>query len=115
MPRYRVLRDFGSHLGNHYRGEHLTLPDGPLPRGFAGFVERVVDPSTKDVTPASGRANDDVGAADVRAAQRPPEAGSVPPASSPAGQPEPDEQSPPATQAQDGYSDKMIRNRRSSR
>lgn len=104
MPRYRVLRDFGSHLGNHYRGEHLTLPDGPLPRGFAGFVERVVDPSTKDVTPASGRAND-----------VPPEAGSVPPASSPAGQPEPDEQSPPATQVQAGYSDKMIRNRRSSR
>lgn len=48
MPRYRVLRDFGSHLGNHYRGEYLTLPEGELPRGFAGFVERV-----KDALPAA--------------------------------------------------------------
>lgn len=105
MPRYRVLRDFGSHLGNHYRGEVLNLPDGPLPRGFDGFVERVVDPSTKDVRPASVRA-DDV----------PSEAGPVPPASPPAGRPESDEQPPPADQAQPAYyDDKALRPKRGRR
>jgi hypothetical protein len=47
MPRYRVLRDFGSHLGNHYRGEHISLPEGDLPRGFAGFVERDDPPESE--------------------------------------------------------------------
>jgi hypothetical protein len=58
MPRYRVTRDFGSHLGNHYVGEVLNLPDGGLPRGFAGFVEPVAEPVQKDVVPASAQADD---------------------------------------------------------
>jgi len=101
MIRYRVLRDFGSHLGNHYRGEYLTLPDGPLPRGFAGLVERVSDPVTKDVRPASARA-DDV----------PPEAGPVPPASSLSDRPESEEPPTPADQARAGYDDRMLRPKR---
>ena len=105
MPRYRVLRDFGSHLGNHYVGEMLNLPDGPLPRGFAGFVEKLPEPVQKDVVPASGRANDDVGAADVRAAQRTPEAGLVPRSS---GDVAPEESPSPAPRAP-GYDDKMLR------
>ena len=101
MPRYRVLRDFGSHLGNHYRGESLNLPDGPLPRGFAGFVERVADPERKDIAPASERA-DDV----------PPEAGPPSPSASGPDLPEPEEPPTPVDQARAGYSDKMVRSRR---
>ena len=94
MPRYRVLRDFGSHLGNHYVGEMLNLPDGPLPRGFAGFVERVADPVQKDVVPASVQANDVL-----------PEAGLVPRSS---GDVAPEESPSPAPRAP-GYDDKMLR------
>jgi hypothetical protein len=104
MPRYRVLRDFGSHLGNHYRGQVILLPDGDLPRGFAGLVERVADPTpdpeitTKDVRPATARA-DDV----------PPEAGSVPPADGD-NQPQPHRSPTPADEAQAGfYDDKALR------
>ena len=96
MPRYRVLRDFGSHLGNHYRGEWLNLPDGPLPRGFAGFVERVAETSTKDVRPA----------ADVPAAAEPSES-AVPPHRS-----EPEASPTPTPPAEIGYDDKAIRPRR---
>lgn len=102
MARYRALRDFGSHLGNHYRGQVLTLPEGELPKGFAGLVERVAE--TKDVVPASERANDDVGAADVSVAAPSPEAGSVPPASD----------DDPADQARAGYADKMVTSARQS-
>jgi hypothetical protein len=47
MARYRVVRDFGSHLGNHYRGDVISLPEGDLPRGFAGFVERDDPPESE--------------------------------------------------------------------
>src|SRR5687767_8053596 len=112
MPRYRVLRDFGSHLGNHARGEHLTLPEGDLPRGFAGFVERVAEPATKDIRPAPVRADD------------------VPPGAGPSSEastagdpfpsavddpPEPEEPPTPADRARAGYPDKMIRPKRGSR
>lgn len=108
MATYRVLRDFGSHLGNHYRGERLNLPEGSLPRGFEGFVERVAAPETKDLAPASGRTDDapaDAGppAAVTDADQPPP-----PPAGDP---PSPEEPPTPADQAKAGYSDKAIRPR----
>lgn len=97
MPRYTVLRDFGSHLGNHYRGESLSLPDGPLPRGFDGFVERVPDPpapETKDVVARSSRPPDvDSGAGS-------------------ADRPEPQTQPTPASEAEAGYADKMLRAKR---
>jgi hypothetical protein len=104
MPRYRVLRDFGSHLGNHYRGEQLALPDGDLPRGFAGFVELVSPPQseTKDVRPEAGDPP-----APAQSAADP-----SPPAADDAAPPEPDVPHTPADQARAGYSDKMVRPRK---
>lgn len=99
MPQYRVLHDFGSHLGNHYRGEYLNLPEGGLPRGFAGFVEHVSEPpkpvvlDTKDIKPAAeGTAA--AGPVPPAVAERP---GAETPATS------------PVDQHQAGYSDKMVR------
>ena len=141
MPRYKVTRPFGSHLGNHEVGEPLTLPEGPLPRGFEGFVEPWPEPKaapatlpdyvtpelvaaaqagfasvydTKDVTPASRRANDapaDAGPITREAGQVPPAADSE--ASSPSASdapPEPEEPPSPAPRAEAGYyTDKALR------
>jgi hypothetical protein len=110
MPRYRALRDFGSHLGNHYRGQVILLPDGDLPRGFAGLVEKLSEIVTKDVRPATARANDvlpEAGSAEAST----PEAGSVPPAS--AERSEPEEPPSPASRAEAGlYDDKALRARK---
>lgn len=115
MPRYKVLRDFGSHLGNHYRGEQLNLPEGPLPRGFTGLVERVDEPEAKDVRPASERADDaspETGAPVPNAGvSLPAESAAVSPsADADDDLPEPEERPTPADQARAGYyADKAIR------